>query len=113
MKSNYSTPMTTKEKKFYAIANRLYKRHELPRRLRKSRGIKRFNNLGRFYVLDIYTNTVIDSHIDVFKWSTNMIVNDYCKRTGIKMQGCRGNMAIYGPSYTKEGQKIDYSGLFD
>jgi hypothetical protein len=113
MKSNNNTTMTDKEKKYYDITNRLYKRNELPRRIRKSRGLMRYHNLGRFYLLDIYTNTVIDSHIDIFQWSTNMIVNDYCQRTGNIMQGRRGNKVIYGPCFTDEGQKIDYSGLFD
>jgi hypothetical protein len=113
MKSNYVMPMKAKEKKYYDIANRLYKRNSLPRRIRKSRGLRRFNNLGRFYVLDIYTNTVIDSHIDVFKWSSNMIINDYNKRMGIVKQGSRGHLTIYGSNFTEEGQKIDYSGLFD
>jgi hypothetical protein len=111
MKSNYITPMTAEEKKYYAVANHLYNRYELPRRIRKARGLMRFNNLGRFYVLDIYTNTVIISNIDIIKWSSNMILNDHFKKRGIIKQGSRGNMTIYGPTYTEEGQKIDYSGL--
>ena len=105
--------MTAEEKRAYDIANSLYKRHELPHRIQKSRGLMSFNNLGRFYVLDISTNIVIDSHIDILEWSINMIINDYCKRAGITLQGSKDGMAIYGPSYTEEGQKIDCSGLFD
>ena len=42
-------------------------------------------------------------------------VNVYfcCKRADNTLQGSKGGMAIYGPSYTEGGQKIDYSGLFD
>jgi hypothetical protein len=105
--------MTAEEKKYFTIANRLYKKYGLPRRIRKSRGLMRYHNLGRFYVLDIYTNTVIDSHIDIIKWSLNMITNDFVKRMGMVKQVQRGKITIFGPTYTEEGQKIDYSGLFD
>lgn len=61
----YVDPMTMEEKEVYNEINRLLKRKRQDLKLRKSRGILTVSNVGRFYIIDTYTNSLVEHFVDI------------------------------------------------
>jgi len=56
---DYNPPMTKKEIRLYQEINRFYKANGSTEKLCKSRSLGMYQNVGRFYILDTYRNTVL------------------------------------------------------
>lgn len=63
----YNPPMTEEEKWLYQEINRFYVRHDFNEKLCKSRSFGMYQNVGRFYILDTYRNTILSLNVDLEK----------------------------------------------
>jgi hypothetical protein len=64
---DYNPPMTKEEKRLYQEINRFYKANGSTEKLCKSRSLGMYQNVGRFYILDTYRNTVLFLNVNLEK----------------------------------------------
>ena len=62
---DYNPPMTKEEKLMYQEINRYYYRHNYDERLCKARSLGMCQNVGRFYIVDTLSNTVLALNVNL------------------------------------------------